>query len=79
MLRDTIMNILKIFMFTRHFMLLKLILCFFLPVIIPVYAWNETWMVALGAIGIFRYVLNLNFTWSVNSVAHMWGTKPFDK
>lgn len=26
-----------------------------------------------------RYVLSLNFTWSVNSAAHIWGYKPYDK
>jgi stearoyl-CoA desaturase (Delta-9 desaturase) len=27
----------------------------------------------------FRYVSLLNATWCVNSVAHMYGTKPYDK
>lgn len=60
-------------------MLLKLLLCFYLPVALPVYAWNEGWLDAFIAIGLVRYVLNLNFTWSVNSVAHIWGNKPYDK
>jgi stearoyl-CoA desaturase (delta-9 desaturase) len=28
---------------------------------------------------IFRWVLQLNLVWCVNSLAHMWGTKPYDK
>ena len=28
---------------------------------------------------IFRWVLLLNCVWCVNSVAHLWGTKPYDK
>ena len=26
-----------------------------------------------------RYILLLHFTWLVNSVAHMWGNRPYDK
>ena len=26
-----------------------------------------------------RYVIVLNITWTVNSIAHMWGNKPYDK
>lgn len=26
-----------------------------------------------------RYILNLNITWLVNSAAHAWGNKPYDK
>ncbi|XP_050532893.1 acyl-CoA Delta-9 desaturase-like [Daktulosphaira vitifoliae] len=64
---------------TKYFILLKLLLCFYLPAALPVYAWNENWMDAFVAIGLVRYVFNLNFTWSVNSVAHIWGNKPYDK
>ncbi|XP_050437283.1 acyl-CoA Delta(11) desaturase-like [Adelges cooleyi] len=64
---------------TKYFLPLKLLLCFVLPVIVPVLAWNENWMESIASIGVVRYVLNLNFTWSVNSVAHIWGNKPYDK
>ncbi|KOB69404.1 Acyl-CoA Delta(11) desaturase [Operophtera brumata] len=26
-----------------------------------------------------RYMMSLNFTWSVNSFAHLWGNKPYDR
>ena len=26
-----------------------------------------------------RYVIVLNITWTVNSIAHMWGNRPYDK
>ncbi|XP_049873067.1 acyl-CoA Delta(11) desaturase-like [Pectinophora gossypiella] len=52
--------------------------CFILPTVIPVYCWGETlsnsWHVT-----IFRYVVNLNVTFLVNSAAHIWGNKPYDK
>jgi stearoyl-CoA desaturase (Delta-9 desaturase) len=28
---------------------------------------------------IYRYILGLNGVWTVNSVAHLWGSKPYDK
>lgn len=28
---------------------------------------------------VIRYVLSLNFTWLVNSAAHIWGNRPYDK
>jgi fatty-acid desaturase len=31
------------------------------------------------SIGIVRYVLLLNAAWSVNSLAHIWGGKPYDR
>ncbi|CAG4981498.1 unnamed protein product [Colias eurytheme] len=51
---------------------------FLLPTLIPWYFWNEdlytAWYIAMG-----RYVLNLHGTFLVNSAAHMWGNKPYDK
>lgn len=55
-----------------------LLLCFVLPTFIPVIFFNESFVVALHA-NIFRYVWVLNSTWSVNSAAHIWGMKPFNK
>ncbi|CAL1681259.1 unnamed protein product [Lasius platythorax] len=52
--------------------------CFILPTLIPCWAWNETLSNAWHLI-ICSLCLNLNMTFSVNSVAHIWGTKPYDK
>lgn len=62
----------------RYFLQLKLLLCFILPTVIPVYCWNESFFWAFYSQCVLRYVLNLNFTWLVNSAAHMWGSKPYD-
>ncbi|KYN30213.1 Stearoyl-CoA desaturase 5 [Trachymyrmex cornetzi] len=59
--------------------ILKFIFAFLLPVMLPVYAWNETWSRAFVSQIFIRYILVLNFTWSVNSVAHIWGSKPYDE
>ena len=56
-----------------------IICCFAFPAVIPWYCWGEDGYVAFFVCGILRYVTVLNFTWCVNSVAHMWGNKPYDK
>lgn len=62
----------------RHYLKLMPICTFVLPTIIPYLFWGENlWISFLTAI--FRYVLALNFTWLVNSAAHIWGMKPYDK
>ncbi|EGI66131.1 PREDICTED: stearoyl-CoA desaturase 5-like [Acromyrmex echinatior] len=62
----------------KYFSILKLLFAFLLPMMIPVYAWNETWSRAFVSQIFIRYVFVLNITWSVNSVAHIWGPKPYD-
>jgi len=54
-------------------------MCFVLPTVIPVYMWNETWTNAFFISTVLRYVFTLNMTWLVNSAAHMFGGKPYDK
>jgi len=49
------------------------------PAVVPVLLWGESAWYAYFTCSLFRYVLSLNFTWCVNSVAHMWGNKPYDK
>jgi len=53
--------------------------CFVLPTVIPWYYWGESAWIAYFVCGVFRYALALNFTWLVNSAAHLWGNKPYDK
>ncbi|XP_018579048.1 acyl-CoA Delta(11) desaturase-like [Anoplophora glabripennis] len=62
----------------RHFMWFKLICCFILPTIIPPLAWGESWIVSIKALVFARYVMQLNYTWLVNSAAHIYGNKPYD-
>ncbi|KPI92671.1 Acyl-CoA desaturase 1 [Papilio xuthus] len=64
---------------TKYFDVFKFVFCFFLPTLIPVYGWHETWTNAILSQPILRYALSLNFTWSVNSFAHIWGNKPYDR
>ncbi|XP_026500354.1 acyl-CoA Delta(11) desaturase [Vanessa tameamea] len=62
---------------TKYFNVLKYLLCFILPTLIPVFLWGETIKLAVGNT-LLRYLLSLHFTWSVNSFAHLWGNKPYD-
>lgn len=47
--------------------------------LVPWYFWGESLMVAYFVPGLFRYAMVLNATWLVNSAAHMWGNRPYDK
>nr|CAI5820449.1 unnamed protein product [Callosobruchus analis] len=62
----------------RHYILMVTLLTFMIPAHIPWYFWGENWWVS-WYVTIARYTLSLNFTWLVNSAAHIWGTKPYDK
>ncbi|XP_050513885.1 stearoyl-CoA desaturase 5-like isoform X2 [Diabrotica virgifera virgifera] len=49
------------------------------PVSVPIYFWKETFWNSLLVCYFLRNVMVLNQTWTVNSLAHIWGNKPFDK
>lgn len=63
----------------NNFILMKLLFCFFLPTFIPWYFLGENFRLAFFSQCFVRYVLSLNFTWSVNSAAHIYGVRPYDK
>ncbi|KAL4240635.1 hypothetical protein ACF0H5_001426 [Mactra antiquata] len=42
------------------------------------YVWGESFINAYFISGVLRYCLVLNATWFVNSVAHLWGMRPYD-
>jgi len=50
-----------------------------LPVFIPVYFWNESLWISFFINFNFRFAITLNIAFFVNSVAHLWGAKPYDK
>ncbi|XP_078453810.1 acyl-CoA desaturase-like [Lampetra fluviatilis] len=55
------------------------IMCFIVPTLVPWYFWGETIHTAFYLAGLLRYTLALNATWLVNSAAHMYGMRPYDK
>ncbi|XP_028032379.1 acyl-CoA Delta(11) desaturase-like [Bombyx mandarina] len=64
---------------TKYFILFKITFCWVIPSALPVYAWGELWNIAILSQAFWRYMLSLHFTWSVNSFAHLWGNKPYDR
>ncbi|XP_029048713.2 acyl-CoA Delta-9 desaturase-like isoform X1 [Osmia bicornis bicornis] len=62
----------------RLYLFLMPLCCFIIPMWVPCYFWGEkpfnSWYST-----VFRYTLSLNLTWLVNSAAHIWGMKPYDK
>lgn len=65
--------------FKRYYVPLLIFFNFILPTCIPVYLWKETWYYAMTSQMFMRYPAVLNGVWSVNSVAHIWGDKPYDR
>ncbi|VDP34318.1 unnamed protein product [Heligmosomoides polygyrus] len=64
---------------SRFYLPLVLIFCFLLPTAIPVMFWSESAFVAFYTAGLLRYTLLLHATWLINSAAHKFGFKPYDK
>lgn len=50
-----------------------------IPTLVPVNGWNENFWNSFLLCYFFRILCVLHMTSSVNSFAHMWGTKPLDK
>ncbi|CAK8681504.1 unnamed protein product [Clavelina lepadiformis] len=61
----------------RHYKAAVILMCFVVPSAVPL-LWGENLWVSF-LMSILRYCIQLNVTWCVNSVAHMWGNKPYDK
>ncbi|KAL0810776.1 hypothetical protein ABMA28_010093 [Loxostege sticticalis] len=54
------------------------ICCFVLPTAIPMYFWGETFNNAWH-FNFLRFLLSLHMVFCINSVAHKWGYRPYDK
>nr|XP_029722931.1 stearoyl-CoA desaturase 5-like [Aedes albopictus]XP_029733144.1 stearoyl-CoA desaturase 5-like [Aedes albopictus] len=63
----------------KHFVALKLLFTFVIPSMIPWYFFNEDFVLSFLANCLLRNALTLNFTWLVNSAAHIYGNRPYDK
>ncbi|XP_049868596.1 acyl-CoA Delta-9 desaturase-like [Pectinophora gossypiella] len=62
----------------KYYFILMPLCCFILPTIIPT-LWGESIWNGFFVAAIFRFIYVLNVTWLVNSAAHMFGSKPYDK
>lgn len=50
-----------------------------MPMLVPWLFWGESLAVAWFIPVLMRYAVGLNATWLVNSAAHIWGNRPYDK
>lgn len=66
-----------ILMCFRYFIPLKIMISFVIPSSVPPLVWKDDWIDSILAICVVRYIASLNITWSVNSAAHIWGSKPY--
>lgn len=63
----------------KHYLPLALLASIFIPMTIQWLCWGESLKVLFFSTVVHRYVLSLHITWLINSAAHMYGMKPFDK
>jgi stearoyl-CoA desaturase (delta-9 desaturase) len=61
----------------KNYFLMSNLFCFILPSVYGYYAWNSLW-IGYFYFGVLKWVLLLHITWCVNSVAHMWGSTPYN-
>ncbi|XP_065170210.1 stearoyl-CoA desaturase 5-like [Atheta coriaria] len=63
----------------RHYYLLVLLIAAVLPSCFAHYALGASWKVAIFRVTIYRYIISVNLVWCINSLAHSYGNKPYDK
>lgn len=63
----------------KYYNILVLLSCIVLPTLVPALLWGESAWYAFLVAGMLRLVLTYNITFSVNSVAHIWGAHPYDE
>ncbi|KAK9874704.1 hypothetical protein WA026_005524 [Henosepilachna vigintioctopunctata] len=62
----------------KYFVPLWLIFCHIIPIVTPWYFLNVDLLDCFNY-QMVRWVFTVNVTWSVNSAAHLWGNRPYDK
>ncbi|KAL0831993.1 hypothetical protein ABMA28_001493 [Loxostege sticticalis] len=63
----------------KYYYHLYILFAILIPVAVPVYYFNEPWLESFLVAYMARYILSLHGTWTVNSLAHLYGTRPYDK
>ena len=61
----------------KYYFLLSHLFCFILPTLYGKYMW-DSYSIGYVYFGVLRWILLLHATWCVNSVAHMWGSTPYN-
>ncbi|XP_068622369.1 (11Z)-hexadec-11-enoyl-CoA conjugase-like [Battus philenor] len=63
----------------KYYYQLYIIIALVLPVWVPIHYWGESFGNSLLICYFLRYMAQVNGTWLVNSAAHLYGTRPYDK
>ncbi|XP_023228726.1 acyl-CoA desaturase-like [Centruroides sculpturatus] len=63
----------------RYYPQLVLLFNLLIPTFVPYWFWGESAYYSFWFTFVARYIVALHMTWLVNSAAHMWGNKPYDK
>nr|XP_012215839.1 PREDICTED: acyl-CoA Delta(11) desaturase-like [Linepithema humile] len=75
--RDVMADPIVVFQ-NKYVTIITVIFSYILPTLVPVYFWNETWSRAFTS-QVIRALLVIHGSFAINSFAHMWGAKPYDK
>lgn len=63
----------------KYYIPLFALLVIIFPTVVPWYFWNENLWMSFWINFTCRFCITLNIAFFVNSVAHMWGRKPYDR
>ncbi|CAI5784756.1 stearoyl-CoA desaturase 5 [Podarcis lilfordi] len=63
----------------KHYKVSVVLMCFVIPTIVPWYFWGESLWNSYFLASVLRYTISLNVSWLVNSAAHMYGNRPYNK
>jgi len=63
----------------KYYIPLLLLIWGAFPTVVPHLFWSESLWNSFFLCVMLRHCLTLNLTWLVNSAAHMWGSRPYDK
>lgn len=63
----------------KYYIPLFALLVILFPIYVPYYFWNESLWMAFWTAFVCRFCIVLNIAYSVNSFAHMYGARPYDK
>ncbi|XP_023108751.2 stearoyl-CoA desaturase 5 [Felis catus] len=63
----------------KYYKITVVLMCFVIPTLVPWCAWEESLWNSYFLASILRYTISLNISWLVNSAAHMYGNRPYDK
>nr|XP_055169073.1 stearoyl-CoA desaturase 5 [Nyctereutes procyonoides] len=63
----------------KYYKITVVLMCFVIPTLVPWCVWGESLWNSYFLASILRYTISLNITWLVNSAAHMYGNRPYDK